>query len=194
MATGTALLFGGTALRIRDAQSSVARAELTAELPAAYPRLDRAAPALDLVGHDGARRSLASLRGRPVLVTFAFAHCTTICPLIVQDALAAQAALRGTDIYPALLIVTLDPWRDTPARLATMAAAWTLPAGDAWVLGGGVAEVELTLTEWQVPRTRDALTGDIVHPSLIYVLDADGRIAFAATGGADVITALLRRL
>ena len=46
-------------------------------------------------------------RGRPVLVTFAYAHCDTICPLVVGDVLAAQRQL--TDRSPAVVVVTLDP-------------------------------------------------------------------------------------
>ena len=191
---GVALMLAGAGWRVSDARAALMMPDAVHEPPATYPRLDRSAPALDLVAHDGSRRTLGQLRGRPVLVTFAFAHCTTVCPLVVQDALAAQEALRGTPSYPALYVLTLDPWRDTPSRLASMATSWKLPPGDAWVLGGEVAEVEDALTAWQVPRTRNETTGDVVHPALVYIIDADGRLAFAATGGADIIAGLLERL
>ena len=54
------------------------------------------------------------LAGRPVVVTFAYAHCTTICPVIVSEVLGARDKLALHK--PVVLIVTLDPWRDTPAR------------------------------------------------------------------------------
>ena len=62
------------------------------------------------------------------------------------------------------------------------------------MLSGGVDAVEALLDRWQVPRARDASDGAIQHPSLVYVLDAQARIAFASTGGADELTALLARL
>jgi cytochrome oxidase Cu insertion factor (SCO1/SenC/PrrC family) len=129
-----------------------------------------------------------------VLVTFAFAHCTTICPVIVKQTLDAQAMLRGSPAYPAVLIVTLDPWRDTPSRLPALAESWQLPAGDAFVLSGAVEQVESVLNAWNIPRSRNESTGDVTHPSLVYVVDNNGRIAFASTGGSENLAALLRRL
>ena len=162
--------------------------------PETYPRLDQAAPALQLVAQTGDIVDLARFAGRPVLVTFAFAHCTTICPVIVKQTLDAQAMLRGSPAYPAVLIVTLDPWRDTPSRLPALAESWQLPAGDAFVLSGAVEQVESVLNAWNIPRSRNESTGDVTHPSLVYVVDNNGRIAFASTGGSENLAALLRRL
>jgi cytochrome oxidase Cu insertion factor (SCO1/SenC/PrrC family) len=54
--------------------------------------------------------------------------------------------------------------------------------------------VERTLNRWRVPRTRNQKTGDILHPSIVYVVAADGRIAYAVTGGAETIAAAVRAL
>jgi cytochrome oxidase Cu insertion factor (SCO1/SenC/PrrC family) len=162
--------------------------------PASYPRLGLPMPALGLVTQNGERFSVTQAAGRPMLVTFAYAHCTTVCPVVVKQALEAQRMLRGTPAEPAVLIITLDPWRDTPARLPSMAKAWQLPAAGAWIMSGAVDEVENVLTQWQVPRTRDESTGDVTHPSMVYVVDRDRRIAFASTGGSENLAALLRRL
>ena len=62
------------------------------------------------------------------------------------------------------------------------------------MLGGEVAEVEAVLTAWNVARRRDEKTGEVIHPSLVYIVDAAGRIAFAATGGSETLVALLGRL
>ena len=129
-----------------------------------------------------------------MLVTFAYAHCETVCPVIVRDVLSAQAALSTSRVKPAVMIVTLDPWRDTPSRLPAIARDWQLPANDAWMLGGDPARVEAALTSWNVARSRDERTGEVTHPSLVFVVDARGRIAFATTGGAEMIAALVRRL
>jgi hypothetical protein len=50
------------------------------------------------------------------------------------------------------------------------------------------------LDAWEVPRSRDLNTGEVTHPSLVYVIDREGRIAFAATGDAATLAGLLRRL
>ncbi|HEX5818026.1 MAG TPA: SCO family protein [Gemmatimonadales bacterium] len=146
------------------------------------------APALALVDQAGEEVTLSRFGRRPVLVTFAFAHCETVCPVVVHDVLSARD--REPDADAAVLIVTLDPWRDTPARLPAVASAWGV-TGDAHVLSGAPEAVEATLTRWRIPRTRNAKTGDVTHPSVVYVVK-DGRIRFAFPGGEEAIRAALR--
>lgn len=157
------------------------------------PRLHRPAPLLALIDEHGARITLAQFRGRPVFVSFAFAHCETVCPLFVKDLLQAQAA--AAELAPVVLIVTLDPWRDPPARLPAIATQWRL-GRDAHLLSGDVAAVEHTLDAWQVGRTRDARTGEVTHATVVYLLDRQGEIAYSLTGVSDANTfvALVRQL
>ena len=195
LAIGCIVLVVGAATRVQHARVLAFPAGTEDQVPPpTYPRLDRPAPALRLLSHDGTERDLESLAGSPVLVTFAFAHCETVCPLVVKHVLTAQDMLAQTGIAVNILIITLDPWRDTPSRLPSMAASWGLPAEGAWVLGGAVDDVEAVLDAWDVPRSRDLSTGEVTHPSLVYVIDRSGRIAFAVTGGAAAIASLVERL
>jgi cytochrome oxidase Cu insertion factor (SCO1/SenC/PrrC family) len=154
-------------------------------------RIDRQAAPLSLVDQSGERIDLARFHGRTVLLTFAYGKCETVCPVIVHNSL--QARERLVEANPALLVVTLDPWRDTPQRLPHIAASWKLPA-DVHLLGGGIDEVERTLDAWQVARVRNPQNGEISHPSLVYVIDPDGRVAFAVTGNSDHIVQAVERL
>ena len=195
VAMGVLMLAAGAMWRVAEARTFDPNEPPAAALPPeTYPRLDQPAPALELTSQAGTTLSLAALRGRPVLVTFAYAHCATVCPVVVKQTLAAQQMLKGTTSYPAVLVVTLDPWRDTPSRLPALAASWELPTGEAWVLSGSVERVEAVLNAWNIPRTRDESTGEVTHPSLVYVVDTNRRIAFASTGGSENLAALLRRL
>lgn len=195
---GAILLFSGAGLRVQQALAMADNGGETLLIddfdPAAYPRLDRETPPLVLTAHTGERLDLADLAGRPVLVTFAYAHCATICPLLVQNALRTQETLAGTEAAAAIIVVTLDPWRDTPSRLPAMARDWGLPTTDAWILGGPVTEVEAALDAWDVPRTRNATTGAVTHPSLTHIIDGDGRLAYVTTGRTETMVALLREL
>jgi protein SCO1/2 len=155
------------------------------------PRLDREAPPLALPDQHGDTVRLAALRGRPVVVAFAYKHCTTVCPLVVYEVLNAQRQLAERRV--AVVLVTLDPWRDTPQRLGEIAQAWQLPE-DAHVLSGGVEDVNRTLDAWEVPRARDEATGEITHGEPVYLLDAAGRMRYKAPGYADAIVRLSRRL
>ncbi|HEY9427417.1 MAG TPA: SCO family protein, partial [Gemmatimonadaceae bacterium] len=156
-----------------------------------FPRLDREPPPLALVDQHGDTVQLERFRGRPVILTFAYGHCQTVCPLVVHDILVAEERLSRES--PALLIVTVDPWRDTPARLASIASEWELPA-NAHLLSASVAAVEATLDAWGVPRLRRADDGEIVHSSVVTLIDRRGQIAYSITGGAEAIEHYARKL
>jgi len=162
-------------------------------VPETYPRLDRSWPSMvGLVDQNGEPFSLERLGGRPAFVTFAYAHCGTVCPIIVRSALSARAKLADRREL-AVVTLTLDPWRDTPARLPSIAAQWELAPGD-FALSGSVEDVERALDAWQVPRERDDRTGDLVHPALVYLVEPDGTVAYAASGATDRLVALGHRL
>lgn len=152
--------------------------------------LDAPAPALGLVDQHGERLEVERFRGRPLLVTFAFAQCATVCPLLVQDALRAQ---RDAGEGVALVVVTLDPWRDTPSRLPHVARAWGLGA-DAFVASGEVDRVLEALEAWGAAGVRDPRTGEVAHAPLTYVVRPDGRLAFATSGAYDTVMEALGRL
>jgi protein SCO1/2 len=186
----TAMLLVGVlaaARRVRDAgeRFDLAGAAATAQ------RADREAPPLALIDQHGDTVRLERFAGRPVLVAFAYGHCQTVCPLVVHDARRAVELARGE--RPALLVVTLDPWRDTPARLPSIAAAWELP-DDAWLLGGSVNAVERTLDAWGIVRRRDESTGEIVHPTAVHLVDRRGRLAWIASGTPEQVAELIRGL
>ena len=194
---GLVVLGGLTGASVRVVSAIAARAPRT-DLPVVmtaeeHPRLDREAPALDLVDQRGERLTLAALEGRPALVTFAFANCHDICPVVVEQARAARDAAWTRD-DAALVVVTLDPWRDTPARLPALAERWSLDGAHDYVLSGTVEEVEAVLDAWNVARTRDTATGQIAHPPLTYVVDDTGAIAFVTLSGGDVLRGLAERV
>ncbi|HVN40119.1 MAG TPA: SCO family protein [Myxococcota bacterium] len=193
---------GAAAMRVVGAAAPGApevAANASEPLPDTYPRLDRTAPELGLVDQRGERLDLARLRGRPAFVTFAFGHCETVCPLLVRDVVAAQRRVRESGVdaarVPRIAVVTLDPWRDTPSRLPALAQSWGLEAeSDGFALSGPESDVNALLDRWNVPRGRNAETGQIDHPALVYVLDANGRIAYASTGDAAALADLVGRL
>lgn len=195
LAVGFLLLPGGAAFRVLSVAAVTAAEEEAGGLPpASYPRLDRAAPPLALMAHDGSAFGLERVLGTPTLVTFAYGHCATICPVVVQDALRAREQLLEEGVEVSVVVVTLDPWRDTPSRLPELVRAWGFPTEGAWLLGGEVETVEAALDAWEVPRRRDPYTGEITHPALTYVVDAMGRVTFASAGGVDALLVLVGRL
>lgn len=176
-----AVLFGGVwtvgGKLLVAAQSGLPLDSPLEPLPAGYPRSADPAPPLPLVDQTGAPFDLESFRGRPALLTFAYGHCATVCPILVHAIRDARAGYPGPP--PPAIVVTLDPWRDTPRSLPGLARAWSLDAADGgMLLSGTPAEVVAAAQAWQVGFARDESTGEITHPGLVLVLDADGRIAY----------------
>lgn len=145
---------------------------------------------LELQDQHGRRRSLAEVGNGPTLLTFAFGHCTTVCPTIVQDLRRARANATRLDVP--MVVITLDPWRDTPGRLAALAAQWQLLPTDL-VLSGSVVEVERALDALGVTRRRDEATGDIAHVGMVALLN-DGRVRGRVEGGWGQAAQLLAAL
>jgi cytochrome oxidase Cu insertion factor (SCO1/SenC/PrrC family) len=190
-----ALVLAGLALagaRVADARLPEVRWGAEGPASASHPRLERPWPTLArLVDQSGEAFTLARLGGRPALVTFAFGHCATLCPLVVHQVSAAREEIAARF---SLVVFTVDPWRDTPSRLGPLLAQWGLDPARDFVVGGSVEAVEAALDAWEIGRTRDERTGDIVHPGVVYLVESGGRIAFSSTGGIEHLVSLGGRL
>jgi cytochrome oxidase Cu insertion factor (SCO1/SenC/PrrC family) len=153
-------------------------------------RVEMRAPSFALVDQKGEPTSLSEFRGEQTLLTFAYGHCSTVCPSIVSDLKIARSDSRAGGVRIAIL--TLDPWRDTPERLPTLAQHWKIDAGDR-VLSGSVADVDKTLDALAVGRKRNETTGDIDHGSTVMLIDNRGRIRWRVDGGGRADFAALLR-
>jgi len=80
----------------------------------------RALPAFELVDHTGGRFGPESLAGEWTLVFFGFTHCPDVCPSTLATLAAVRRELADLSpaARPAVVLVSVDPARDTPARLA----------------------------------------------------------------------------
>lgn len=151
-------------------------------------RVNRPAPPLSLVDQRGRRTSLADFHGQSALVTFAFGHCSIVCPSVVADLRSARRSARRESMP--IVIITLDPWRDTPERLPSLARHWQL-AGDDRVLSGSITEVESALDALGIGRKRNKTTGDIDHTATVMILDENGSVAWRVEGAPFSTTGLL---
>jgi cytochrome oxidase Cu insertion factor (SCO1/SenC/PrrC family) len=175
-------------LGMRVARAYAASRPVTRVEGGVLTRLDLEPPQSSLIDQHGQRVSLADVHGHRTLLTFAFGHCTTVCPTVVRDVLAARRAAGAPDVR--LIVVTLDPWRDTPDRLPYLARQWELASGDR-VLSGDVAEVEATLDALGVGRRRNEVNGAVDHASTVMLLDARGRIAWRIDGWGGSVRQIL---
>ena len=76
-------------------------------------------PDVSLIDQHGAAVSLASFKGKPVLIDFIYTSCASTCPMLTAK-MAAIAHQLGPALGAGVTIVSisLDPEHDTPAALA----------------------------------------------------------------------------
>lgn len=98
---------------------------------AAWAPGDRRAPGFVLHDEQGAPVSLASLRGRPVLLTFLGLHCPARCP---AEAAQLRWILHGLPAAerPTLLMVSVDTSTDTPSAVRRGVRSWGLDGDWTW--------------------------------------------------------------
>ena len=128
-----------------------------------------------LTDQNGDKISETRFRGRLMLVYFGYTSCKDICPVDVQNMATAvdQLGQGGEDVVP--VFITLDPDRDTPARLK----AFLEPVHPRFVgLTGTVDEIDAVAALYRVEfeRVEDASPEDYIvgHPGLIYVMGRSG--------------------
>lgn len=135
------------------------------------------APDFALVDQHGEPVTLASLRGRPVLLDFVFTRCPGPCPVQtgihrdVREGLDPSARARVHSVS-----VTLDPAYDTPEVLREYARARRLDTEGWSFVTGPVEEVEAVVAAYGVGSIRQP-DGDIVHTLVTFLIDAEGNIA-----------------
>jgi protein SCO1/2 len=93
-------------------------------LPAARPAVLWDAPTFTLTDSAGQSFSSTDLSGRVWMVDFMYTHCTDICPTYLSpkmQALQERILKDKLGNQAALVTITVDPQRDTPAVLADYA-------------------------------------------------------------------------
>ena len=77
-------------------------------------------PAFSLVDQHGKPADQSVFQGQWDLVFFGFTHCPDICPTTLQVLAAAKAALeeQGQSPLPRIVLVSVDPERDSPEIMA----------------------------------------------------------------------------
>ena len=77
-------------------------------------------PGFSLLDHTGSPAGRDVFEGYWDLVFFGFTHCPDICPLTLQVLANARAQLaaEGLEPLPRIVLVSVDPERDTPEKLA----------------------------------------------------------------------------
>ena len=137
----------------------------------------------------GATRQLASLRGRPQVVAMIYTHCSTTCPFTVAEMKRIE---RESPREVGFVLVSLDPARDDPARLAEFARERGLDASR-WTLLDGSDDAVRELATVLGVRYRRLSPEELAHSNALTLLDAEGGVAYQHAGldaAEEVVEAL----
>jgi protein SCO1/2 len=133
------------------------------------------APEITLRDQNGKLFKLSGLRGKAVYLTFVYAHCPDVCPLMLQALAAAKKTLKDPSSMQ-IVAVSVDPKGDTPKAVKSFLAGRLLTGKVIWLLGTRAqlspVWVKYNILAKSVPQT----PAIIEHVSLIYGIDAKGRI------------------
>ncbi len=181
-------------INVRDTDTEIDRVRILSAAPAdAGMILSPAAPTLVPLGHaipdatltdqHGQRLSLASLRGKVVVVSFIYSRCPLpdYCPRIMANlgALRDRFGDRlGKDLV--LLTVTFDPKYDTPATLKAYAERHRADVPGWHFLTGSAAEIARVCSLFGVEYWPDE--GLITHTLQTAVIDREGHLRATVEG------------
>jgi len=134
------------------------------------------APPIHLRNYLGRPVTLSEYRGKAVLVTFLYANCPTVCPLITSNLRVALNMLGRRDSEVQVIAVSVDPRGDTPANVARFVSEHGM-TGRMQYLIGSAAELAPTWAAWHVGSSREVGQPDLVaHSALVYGISAGGRL------------------
>ena len=147
-------------------------------VPAVTPLLPESVLQINNTFTDQSGRNfeLASRRGNTQLVAMFYTSCRYVCPLIIDSAFGVERSLDADERRKLrVLLVSLDPERDTPDALMSVVAKrhidtkrWTLARTD----DAGVRIFAALIGT----RYRKLSDGDFNHTSALVLLDAEGRV------------------
>ena len=160
---------------------------------------NRAIPDIPLISSSGVATSLADYRDKDIVMAPFLTLCQDECPLVTGAFIALQrdveAAGLGRNVV--FMEITVDPGRDSPARLAAYSkefgADWPLLTGspanlDAlWKYLGVSVQI---VPEAQPPKidwyTGKPLTYDVNHTDGYFLIDPAGRLRFSDSNPPDL--------
>lgn len=136
-----------------------------------------------LTGTDGKPFSSERLAGKPFALFFGFTHCPDVCPTTLARLARLRTQVGKGDDHFAIVLVTVDPERDTPDAMARYAGLFGTPV---IALTGSPAAIDRVKKQYGVYSAKVPQAGadySIDHTATVFLIDRSGK--FAATVAPD---------
>lgn len=130
---------------------------------------------LELADHTGKVRRLEDFRGKAVVLFFGFTQCPDVCPTTLVDVSNEVKKLGKDSERVQVLLVTVDPERDTPEVLAKYVTAF-----DPRFIGlrGDLEATQRVAKEFKIyfEKRKSGSSYTVDHSAHSYVIDPQGRL------------------
>jgi protein SCO1 len=131
-----------------------------------------------LVDQNGRTVDESILRGKWSAIYFGFTYCPDVCPTTLQALAEAQKKLgpRGKDFQ--VILVTVDPERDTPQQMKAYLDNPVFPK-DVIGLTGAPEQIAAAAKAYKVyyKKAGSGETYSVDHASITYLMNPNGRFA-----------------
>ena len=129
----------------------------------------------ELTDQTGHRRTDADFRGKLVVLYFGYTYCPDVCPTELQSISLALDKLGDAAETVQPVFITVDPERDTPARLAEFVASFHPRLIG---LTGSLADIKKTAIAYRTFFAKNDATApgeySVDHTGFIYLIGRDG--------------------
>ena len=161
----------------------------------------RAAPDFALTSQDGKDFRLSRERGKVVALSFGYTFCPDVCPTTLAELAQARTRLGADAKRFRIVFVTVDPERDTPARLREYVSAFSRSFT---ALPGPPERLAEVRKAYGVVAEKRVVAGTsatylIDHSAFVYIIDPAGQLRLMFPFGMPIedmvhdITLLLQR-
>jgi protein SCO1/2 len=130
---------------------------------------------------------LSEMAGRIQLLAMTYTSCEVSCPVIVADLKRIEATLAEDGVEAGLVLLSLDPERDSPSTMAAFAERSRL--SDSWTLLTAPADDVREMAALLGVRYREMQNGEFAHTNMISVLDPEGVLVHQQKGLGPDLTA-----
>lgn len=141
----------------------------------------------ELTRAGGARVHLRDYRGRAVLLFFGYTHCPDVCPTSLYNLKGALEKLGNAADQVQVIMVTVDPDRDTPDALEEYVRYFHRQFVG---LSGTVQEIDQVARQYRVRYQIDgwpSAGGRVSHSAYIYLLDRHQQVRAVFGASADPV-------
>jgi protein SCO1/2 len=144
------------------------------------------APGFTLMDQSGNPVSLANLRGHPVVLTFMDSHCTDICPLVSREFINAYKDLGAAARNAVFIAVNVNPYHRSTTDMASYSNAEGLNSIPTWhFVTGSLKSLHKVWADYQIQVRAPNPDADVIHTSLIYFIDPQGKERYVAAPMVD---------